>query len=156
MKRYLLIISLLAIGLSACKKDKTVSVEEQANIDDKAIQAYLAANPSITATKDPSGVYYQNITPGTGSNPTAASTVSVNYVGKLLSGSQFDSGTYTTGLAAGSQVIEGWKIGLLHAKKDGRILLIIPSRYGYGPSGSGPIPANAVITFTIDVLSITN
>ena len=92
MKRILLVLSLVIIGFSACKKEKTGSASEQAAIDDKAIQAYLAANPGITATKDASGVYYQVITAGTGNFPTATSTVSVNYVGKLLSGCQFDAG----------------------------------------------------------------
>ncbi|MET3978011.1 FKBP-type peptidyl-prolyl cis-trans isomerase FkpA [Mucilaginibacter sp. UYP25] len=153
MKKFVFVLLLAVAGLASCKKEKTVSVDEQAIIDDSTIQAYLTANPSITATKDPSGVYYQNITAGTGDNPTAASTVTVNYVGKLLSGQQFDAGNYTTSLGSDGQVIEGWKIGLLHGKKDGRILLIIPSRYAYGVKGQGSIPGNAPLIFTIDVLS---
>lgn len=153
MKKYVFILLLAVAGFASCKKEKTVSVEEQATIDDTAIQAYLKANPSITATKDPSGIYYQNITAGTGNNPTEASTVTVNYVGKLLNGQQFDAGNYTTSLGADGAVIQGWKIGLLHAKKDGRILLIIPSRYAYGVTGQGSIPGNAPLIFTIDLLS---
>lgn len=151
MKKYVLLLCLVVAGFTSCKKEKTVSAAEQAAIDDKAIQAYLAANTSITATKDPSGVYYQNITEGTGANPSATSTVSVNYVGKLLNGTQFDAGT---GLRSSlTRLIPGWQVGIPKAKAGGRILLIIPSGLAYGPSGSGSIPPNAVLVFTIDLLS---
>lgn len=154
MKRFLLVLGLVIIGFSACKKEKTVSAAEQAAIDDKAIQAYLAANPSITATKDPSGVYYQVLTAGTGAFPTSTSTVSVNYTGKLLSGSQFDAGTLNKYSLTG--LIEGWRYGIPHVQAGRRILLIIPSGLGYGTtSPSGKIPANSVLVFTIDLLSFS-
>lgn len=154
MKKLLLVLSLVIVGFSACKKEKTVSAAEQAAIDDKAIQAYLVANPNITATKDPSGVYYQVLTPGAGAYPTSSSTVSVNYVGKLLNGSQFDTGTLNKYSLTG--LIEGWSYGIPHVQAGGRILLIIPSGLGYGTSSpSGKIPANSVLVFTIDLLSFT-
>ena len=154
MKKYILILSLVLAGFSSCKKD-SFDASAQAAKDEAAIQAYLTANPSIKATKDPSGVYYQVLTEGTGANPTSNSVVTVNYVGKLLSGSQFDSGAFTTGLAASSSVIAGWKTGLLHAKTGGRILLIIPSALAYGNSAQGSIPANSVLVFTIDLIGFT-
>jgi FKBP-type peptidyl-prolyl cis-trans isomerase FkpA len=156
MKKHILILSLFIVGFaSSCKKDKTdnFDAKAQAAKDDVTIQAYLTANPSIQAVKDPSGLYYQLITPGTGANPTVASTVTVNYVGKLLNGTQFDTGTYTTGLTAADNVIEGWKYGLLHAKVGGRILLIIPSGLAYGNFAQAGIPANSVLLFTIDLTS---
>ncbi|RFZ81382.1 hypothetical protein DYU05_19050 [Mucilaginibacter terrenus] len=150
MKKVLFILSFVIVGLSACKKDKTISASEQAAIDDAAIQTYLAANPSINATKDPSGVYYQVLTEGNGTNPTLSSTVTVNYVGKLLDGTQFESGNITYALTS---LIKGWQFGVPHVKSGGRILLIIPSGLAYGPNGSGKIPGNANLIFTIDLLS---
>ena len=157
MKKYILLLSLFIVGFaSSCKKDKEFDANAQAAKDEATIQAYLTANPSIQATKDPSGVYYQVIKEGTGDYPTSKSTVTVNYVGKLLSGTQFDAGTYTTGLAVGSNVIEGWKSGMLHVKKGGRILLIIPSGLAYGNFAQEGIPANSVLQFTIDLTSFVN
>jgi FKBP-type peptidyl-prolyl cis-trans isomerase FkpA len=72
------------VGARPVKKKTKFDAAKQAAADDAAIQAYLAANTSITATKDASGIYYQIITPGSGANPTLSSTVKVNYVGKLL------------------------------------------------------------------------
>jgi FKBP-type peptidyl-prolyl cis-trans isomerase FkpA len=155
MKKLLILCSILVLGLSACKSDKTEPFDaaKQAAIDDAAIQAYIKAN-NITATKDASGLYYQVLTPGTGAYPTASSTVTVQYTGKLLNGTGFDSGTYTTGLATTSNVIEGWKVGIPHINTGGRLLLLTPSALGYGNKETGPIPANSVLVFSIDLTGI--
>lgn len=141
-------ISLTA--LIACKKDKQVSASEQAAIDDTAIQAYIKANNLTNVTKDDSGLYYQVITPGTGNYPNSSSTVTVNYSGKLTNGTVFDSGSLSNTSLTG--LIKGWQIGIPHINTGGRILLLVPSALGYGTTASGPIPANSVLVFTIDLL----
>lgn len=155
MKKHILILTLLITTVFAsCKKDDKFDANAQAVKDEADIKAYLAANPSINATKDANGVYYQVITAGTGNNPTASNTVTVNYVGKLLNGTQFDTGTgYSANLAGG--VIKGWTLGIPHGKVGGRLLLIIPSVLAYGNSSPGAaIPKNSVLVFTIDILGI--
>jgi FKBP-type peptidyl-prolyl cis-trans isomerase len=151
MKKYLLILFVLVAGLSACKKTDDFDANAQAATDDAAIQAYLKTN-NITAVKDPSGLYYQVVTAGTGNYPTSSSTVTVNYVGKLLNGTQFDaSNGFKTSLGA---VVRGWTIGVPHVQVGGTIKLFIPSGLGYGNNATGSIPANSVLIFTIDLLSI--
>ncbi|QHS54902.1 hypothetical protein GWR56_04820 [Mucilaginibacter sp. 14171R-50] len=156
MKKHLLILSLVFLAFASCKKDEApFDASAQAAKDETAIQAYLSAHADINATKDANGVYYQVITEGNGAAATATSTVTVNYIGKLLDGTQFDTGT---GLAVklSDNIIKGWKLGLLHAKTGGRILLIVPSALAYGNKASGlKIPANAVLVFTIDILGIS-
>jgi FKBP-type peptidyl-prolyl cis-trans isomerase FkpA len=155
MKRYLLLFSLFIIGLSSCKKGDVTA--EQASIDDARIQAYMAAN-NIKATKDASGIYYQVLKEGTGTNPASTSTVQVSSTGKLLNGTTFDHSEVTNFLL--SSTIKGWQIGLLHVKSGtlgisntaGRILLIIPSALGYGTVAQTNIPANSVLVFTIDLI----
>lgn len=152
MKKYFLLLSLLIVAVSSCKKD-SFDASKQAATDDTAIKAYIAAN-NITATEDPSGLYYQVLTPGTGPYPASTSTVSVNYNGKLLNGSVFAPlSSLTSSLAT---LIKGWQIGIPHVNAGGRILLIIPSGLGYGNTASGSIPANSVLVFTIDLLSFSN
>ena len=159
MKKYILALSLFIAAFASCKKDDNNSGNfdpaEQVKKDDAAIQAYLKANPSINATKDASGLYYQVITEGTGAAPTLSNIVTVNYVGKLLDGTQFEQNTgFRTYL---SGVIKGWQIGIPFAKTGGRILLIVPSGLAYGNTAPGPgIPPNSVLVFTIDLLSINN
>jgi FKBP-type peptidyl-prolyl cis-trans isomerase len=163
MKKYLLLFSVVLLGLSACKKsDVTV---EQATADDNKIQAYIAANyKTNTFTKDPSGLYYSVVTLGAGAYPTASSTVQVNYTGKYLNGAVFTQTSSTVNQQL-SQTIMGWQIGLLHIKArdpnvsgntGGRIILIIPSGLAYGTTGNETIPANSVLIYTIDLIGIAS
>src|SRR5579863_10339731 len=152
MKKYLLLFTLVIVAISSCKKDSFDAVK-QAAADDAAIQAYIKAN-NITATKDPSGLYYSVITAGTGGYPNANSTVTVNSTGKLLNGTVFDT---EAGLVIPlSGVIQGWRIGLQHTNTGGRILLMIPSALGYGNETTAGVPKNSVLIFTVDLLGFSN
>jgi FKBP-type peptidyl-prolyl cis-trans isomerase FkpA len=152
MKRYILMFALFIGAFSSCKKD-SFDPAKQAATDDGAIQAYIKAN-NITATKDPSGIYYQVITPGTGSYPNINSLITGSYSGKLLNGTVFDSGPISN--AALSGFIQGWQIGIPHINTGGRILLLIPSALGYGNAANGSIPANSVLIFTVDLTGFNN
>jgi FKBP-type peptidyl-prolyl cis-trans isomerase len=152
MKKYLLLLAVLATAFSSCSKD-SFDPAKQAAKDDAAIQSYIAAN-NITATKDPSGVYYQVITPGTGSYPNVNSLVTVNYTGKLLNGTVFDSGSIQN--TALTTLVKGWQYGIPHINTGGRILLLIPSALGYGNATQGSIPANSVLIFTVDLTGFSN
>ena len=103
-----------------------------------------------TSTKTASGLYYRDITVGTGKTVTAGDSLNVKYSGALANGQIFDSGTY--GFKIPGQVIQGWNEGLLGVKVGGTRQLIIPPSLGYGSSGSGPIPPNAVLVFTVQPL----
>lgn len=157
MKKYLLLLSVVILGLSACKK--VDFVVEQAAIDDAKIQAYMSAN-NITATKDPSGIYYHIIKTGTGAYPTATSTIQVGYTGKLLNGTTFESSSSAVLLLSGT--IKGWEIGMLKINagtlgvpnSGGQIRLIIPSALAYGANAAGKIPANAVLDYTITLIGV--
>lgn len=151
MKRYILLLGIIIITLASCTNDTPFDAAKQARLDDSTIRVYLAANPTIKAVKDSSGLYYQVINPGKGANPTAESTVTVNYAGKLLNGSEFDSGKGFTSPLAG--LIPGWQAGIPHVKPGGRILLIIPSAMGYANNEAGSIPPNSVLLFDIDLIS---
>ncbi len=126
----------------------------QADVDDRKIRAFLTAN-NITATKHSSGVYYQVINPSTGTDTIDEhSTLVVKYVGKLLDGTQFDSSdSFSTKLTS---VILGWGEVLPLFKAGAKVRIFIPSGLGYGTVGSGPVPINAVLDFTIDITSVTN
>ncbi len=153
MKKYLLFFAVFTLLFSACKKSTTTTFDAaaQAAADDVKIQAYIKAN-NITAVKDASGLYYQVLTPGSGTAPTVKSTVTVAYTGKLLDGTVFQTLPNYTGVLG--NLIEGWKIGIPFIKPQGRILLIIPSGLAYGLPGKGTIPPNTVLIFTIDLVQV--
>jgi len=151
MKKYLLIFSIFVFitGLTSCKKsnDAAAAAAVQAAYDDAAIQTYMQQN-NITATKDPSGLYYSIITPGTGPYPTSTSNVSINYTGKYLNGLVvFETNPSEYVPLPGT--ILGWQIGIPHINDGGTILLLVPSALGYGPGGTPTVPANAVLIFNI-------
>jgi FKBP-type peptidyl-prolyl cis-trans isomerase FkpA len=147
MKRPLILIALFVVCMFSCKKSSTTNTAAQAAADDAAIQAYIKAN-NITAIKDPSGLYYSIIKPGTGAYPTSTSNVTVSYTGTLLDGTVFDTRP-SSYFALNGGVIKGWSIGIPHINAGGTILLLIPSALGYGTTATGSIPANSVLIFTI-------
>lgn len=84
--------------------------------------------------------------------------VTVNYVGKLTDGKQFDS-SYDrkkpfTFLVGDGEVIQGWEQGILGMKVGGERKLVIPPSLGYGSNDTPEIPANSTLVFTIKLLSI--
>lgn len=161
MRKFKYVLSAIAVAMiafTACKKDSNnnANAEKQAQIDDTAIQAYIAANNAdtskteINATKDGNGIYYQVLKAGSGTYPTSSSTVNVNYRGTLLNGTEFDKGNINYPLTS---LIRGWQLGVPHINTGGRILLLIPSGLAYGAKSQGKIPANAPLVFVIDLLS---
>jgi FKBP-type peptidyl-prolyl cis-trans isomerase FkpA len=124
--------------------------------EETLIKDFLTTN-KITALKDPSGLYYQIITAGTGKTPISSATVKVAYTGRLLTGSIFDQATTAAPLSiALTSVIEGWQTGVPLIKEGGKIRLFIPSRFGYGSSGQSSIPPNSILDFDIELIEVTN
>lgn len=153
MKRYLLFFCLIITALSACKKSEKFDPEAQAKLDDAQITAYLAKE-NITAVKDPSGLYYQIINPGSAEKPTTANGPYLTYVGTLMSnGTEFDRKDTPYYFPTLDGLIEAWKIGVPKIGKGGRIKLFVPSGLGYKNEGTAVIPANSVLIFDITLVN---
>jgi FKBP-type peptidyl-prolyl cis-trans isomerase FkpA len=151
MKNLLLLLFIASIAITSCSRGPSVDMVKQAKTDDSIIRVYLSNNPLIKAVKDPSGLYYQVVKQGTGAYPNSNSMVTVNYQGKLINGAPFDSANgFSSSL---DRLVKAWQIGIPHVREGGNILLFVPSALGYGPSGGGPIPGNAVLIFDIDLVS---
>lgn len=98
---------------------------------------------------------------GTGAKLTATSKAKVRYAGSIYQGEAlFDSSwsgpqggkPFDVDMSGG--VVQGWLDGLKGVPVGSRIVLGIPSRYGYGEQGSGEdIPANAPLYFYVEVIS---
>jgi peptidylprolyl isomerase len=125
-------------------------------IDQTTFDASLGVDLA-RSTKLPSGLYYRDVTPGTGTALASGQTVGMRYVGAFANGDVFDSNpapkaVFSFVLGAG-KVIKGWDQGLVGMKVGGRRQLIIPPELGYGPNDYGPIPGNSVLVFTVDAVS---
>jgi FKBP-type peptidyl-prolyl cis-trans isomerase FkpA len=151
----LLSVILLVSLLASCNKNDFKTNEEIFADDQAAIKAYLTKE-KITAQVTTEGVHYVITTEGTGNLITPSNTVSVNYKGYLLDGTQFDNSNgkpFVTKMTGG--VIDGWKVGLLKFKKGSKGRIFIPSALGYGTRGAGAdIPPNTPIAFDIDVVEV--
>ena len=119
--------------------------------------AFLEANkakPGVQVTA--SGLQYEIVRPGNGAKPVAADVVSVHYKGTLLDGTVFDS-SYDRGQPAEfglGQVIPGWSEGVALMPVGSKYTFWIPAELGYGEAGTGPIPANSMLTFEVELLDI--
>jgi FKBP-type peptidyl-prolyl cis-trans isomerase len=134
---------------------------QQKNTDDSLIQDYLKKNNITNAQKTADGMYYVITQPANGAKPNPGQTVNVNYTGKLLSGKVFDSSlnpgrTPFQFVLGKGQVIKGWDEGITLLNSGAKATLLIPSILAYGPGGAGGgvIPANAVLVFDVELISI--
>lgn len=161
--RYMFLVMVASLALSACSKEdnndeaEQAAIAEQAAKDEVLILDYLS-KITMPAVEHSSGIYYSVIQEGSGENPTANSTVTVKYEGWLLSTKEVFDATEEDKTAAFSlnSVIKGWQIGVPLIKTGGKIRLYIPSGLAYGPSASSEIPANSVLIFEVELVSFVN
>ncbi|HEY6269833.1 MAG TPA: FKBP-type peptidyl-prolyl cis-trans isomerase [Candidatus Acidoferrum sp.] len=150
---------LTQLSLEARKKQED-QMKLAGDANKKVGEEFLAANK----TKDgvvtlPSGLQYKILTAGTGPKPTAADTVSCNYRGTLLNGTEFDS-SYKRGHPETfpvTGVIKGWTEALQIMPVGSKWQLFIPSDLGYGDRGADPrsgIGPGATLIFEVELLSI--
>ena len=123
-----------------------------------ALADLLARNgheKGVTTTA--SGLQYKVIAPGDRKAAAVAPTdaVTVQYRGKLLDGSEFDS-TYARGAPvsfAVNGVIPGWQEALVLMKPGAKWQLFVPPELGYGASPKPGIPGGSLLIFDVELLS---
>jgi FKBP-type peptidyl-prolyl cis-trans isomerase FklB len=104
-----------------------------------------------------SGLQYKVIKEGTGAQPKATETVTVNYRGTLIGGKEFDS-SYKRGQPATfplNGVIKGWTEGLQLMKKGSKYQLFVPPDLAYGERAVGAdLSPNSTLIFEVELLDI--
>jgi len=109
-------------------------------------------------TQLPSGVYYRDLTVGTGGGLMTGDTVAVSYAGHLTNGCTFGTGQFTYmapgTLFTGGKLIQGWQDGTVGQLEGATRQIVIPPSEGYGAISNGPIPASSVLIFEIEIISI--
>jgi len=139
-------------------KKKETEMQQAGESNKQAGQQFLAANKSKDGVVTlPSGLQYKILKEGTGPKPTPTDTVSVNYRGTLLNGTEFDS-SYKRNEPATfpvSRVIKGWAEALQLMPVGSKWQVYIPSDLAYGERGAGAdIGPNSTLIFDIELLSI--
>lgn len=130
------------------------SLQAQSSITDYLTQKSIEATPSAD------GIYFIPETEGRGRSPRQGDYVMVNYVGKLLDGTEFDASlteepfVFQLGYR---QVIKGWETGIPLMKVGSKGRLLVPTHLAYGKRGAGKVvPPNADLLFEIELLRIMN
>ena len=112
------------------------------------------------STRTPTGLYYRDLKVGTGPEAKVGDAVTVHYVGALASGeivdaTKMDEPAVTFRIERGSsRPIAGFEQGTVGMRVGGMRQLIIPPELGYGSRGNGPVPPDAVLVFTVELLSV--
>lgn len=118
---------------------------------------YLAEyekQPGVKKTE--SGLLYKVIEQGTGALPVDTCKVDVDYEGKLIDGTVFDS-SYTRGKSAQfgvTQVIKGWTEALKMMPVGSTYELCIPYDLAYGERGNRNIPPFSTLIFKVELKGI--
>ncbi len=161
--RHALLASVVALlsGCNGANTGTTAIIDTAVYTADPATSSFAAAlNVSIaTMTKTPSGLYFKDLATGSGATASAGYTVRVEYSGWLVNGVQFDTSVgktpaYFEFLLNAGKVIKGWDEGVQGMKVGGKRQLVIPPDLGYGASGSGTIPGNAVLVFEVTLTQV--
>ena len=120
-------------------------------------EAWMAANAKKPGVKTlPSGVQYKVIKEGAGAMPKDTSLVKVNYEGRLIDGTVFDS-SYKNGQPVSlraNQVIKGWTEALVHMPAGSVWEVYIPQELAYGEREQGQIKPYSPLVFKIELLSV--
>lgn len=122
-----------------------------------AARAFLARNgkkKGVATTA--SGLEYQVLKAGQGSPPKSGDTVTVNYRGSLLNGTEFDS-SYKRGQPATfpvDRVIPGWQEALKLMKPGAKWRIFVPPQLAYDLNSPPPIPPGSLLIFDVDLLGV--
>lgn len=136
---------------------KNKQLEKTYGDNKKAGEEYLAKIAKAEGVKKlANGVYYKVITEGKGEVPADTSRVKVNYEGKLIDGTVFDSSyerKEPTSFRC-NQVIPGWTEALTHMPVGSTWEVYIPQEQAYGGREAGKIKPFSALTFKIELLGI--
>jgi FKBP-type peptidyl-prolyl cis-trans isomerase FkpA len=142
----------------ASMKQKDAAAEKTAGPEKEKGHAYAAkAEKEPGAQKLSDGIVLKVTKPGTGPTPKPTDRVKVNYEGKLIDGTVFDS-SYQRGQPAEfplNGVIKCWTEGVQKMHVGEEATLVCPSETAYGNVGHPPtIPGGSTLVFKVELLSI--
>jgi FKBP-type peptidyl-prolyl cis-trans isomerase FklB len=135
-------------------QQKQAAAAQKNNAD---AEKFLADNKKKDGVKTTaSGLQYKVLKEGSGAQPKASDTVTVNYRGTLIDGTEFDS-SYKRGQPASfpvGGVIKGWTEALQLMKVGSKYQLFIPANLAYGEQARPGIPGNSLLIFEVELMDV--
>lgn len=135
------------------QQEKAKQIADKNKADGEAYQAANKAKEGVVTLPD--GLQYKILTAGTGPKPALTDTVSCNYRGTFVDGTEFDS-SYKSGKPVSFEVdgvIKGWTEALQLMPVGSKWQLVVPSDLAYGPEGRRGMPPNSTLVFEVELLS---
>ena len=155
----LLALALLSIGFTACLD---TTAPQYATVEGTTFNSALGVDLA-NSTQTDAGVYYRDITVGTGTPVTAGQEAYMYYQGYLSTGFEFDSlrppavpAVITTGTGT---LVPGFEIGLQGMRVGGVRQIIVPPILAYGltdlrdPDNNLLSPGNSVLVFNVQIVN---
>jgi len=144
--------ALMVVLLSSCLSTEKMEVEENLKI-----QTYVSEHGNVPYVLKSSGIYYADITAGTGIKPVAHDTAYIYYNAMYLSEIVFGTniGTKDTLIAPVNEgfLIAGFDEAITYMNEGGKAMAVVPSYLGYG-NNSYYIPAYTPIVFDIRLVRV--
>lgn len=136
---------------------RSKAVAEQYSSNKKACEKWLEANKKKAGVKTlPSGLQYKVIKEGNGPIPKDTSLVKVQYEGKLIDGTVFDSSYKRNSPVTmrANQVIRGWTEALTRMPAGSVWEVYIPQDLAYGDREQAQIKPFSALIFKIELLEV--
>ena len=163
---WVLIVLIVILGLVYITINKKAYAptdsKEEVGQTEQNINMQNTTQPEVTVLPSTEGVKTTILKEGTGAVAKSGDTVEMNYTGKLVDGTAFDSNVdpkfkhvepFVFTIGAG-QVIKGWDVGVAGMKVGEKRKLELAPEFAYGERGQGPIPPNSTLVFEVELLGI--
>lgn len=152
----LLALAFAGLAAAACLEGAPF----EPRIEDVNFATELGVNLT-QSVRTSSGLYYRDITVGTGPQvrtTESGDSVSVRYEGFLRNAYKFDdnltSPTPLRFVTGDGLVIDGFDEGVRGMQANGVRQIIVPPDLAYGNRVSGNIPANSILVFTVTLTRV--
>jgi len=153
----LLALALLTVGFTACLES---TAPKYATVEETTFAPALGVDLAGSTPTD-AGVYFRDVTVGTGALITPGQDTYMFYQAYFANGVEFDSlqppklpGVIRTGTGS---LLTGFEIGLQGMRVGGERQILIPPALGYGLSdyrvGDVLIPGNSVLVFNVRIVN---
>jgi FKBP-type peptidyl-prolyl cis-trans isomerase len=150
-------------------EEQKVIMETRKNAEGKIMADYIADN-KITVKPTASGLYFIEKTKGKGPKAKEGDKLKVNYTGRLLDGTVFDTNNEEEAKKAGlyderrpyepveftvGSLVPGMNEALTMMSPGSKATILLPSALAYGERGGGPIPPYSPMVFEVEVVGFS-
>lgn len=150
--------NLLSQFKKSLEAKQLLEMQQQALENNRLGTAFLANNAKANGVKTSStGLQYLVLQQGSGKSPTANGWVKVNYEGRLIDNTVFDSSVardQAVDLHL-AQTIAGLSEGILAMREGGKSRFFMPAALAYGEIGSGNrVPPSSTVIFDVELIAV--